>query len=128
MKKKVLVVDDNEVITKFMKSSLEALASCQVMVANSGSQGIEAARSFNPDIIFLDIVMPDMEGSQVAEHIRKDPSLSNTPIIFLTGIISQEEAEKSDGIIGGQKYLAKPMTREQLVDCINQYARQRTSF
>ena len=65
MKKKVLVVDDNEVITKFVKSSLEALDSYQVMVVNSGSQGIEAARSFNPDIIFLDIVMPDMEGSQV---------------------------------------------------------------
>jgi len=123
VKKKILIIDDNEVITKFVKSSLEALGLYQVMVAHSGHQGIEIAHSFAPDIIFLDIVMPDLDGASVAECMREDHLLSNTPIIFLTGIISQEEATKSDGIIGGEKYLAKPMTREQLVDCIKQYAR-----
>jgi putative two-component system response regulator len=75
---------------------------------------------FQPDLILLDVCMPDMEGSEVAAKINADPLLADTPIVFLTCIVTPGEAGKTGSvIIGRHEYIAKPARPEKLVACID---------
>ena len=122
---KVLIIDDDQAITKYVKTCLEALGSYQVNEASSGQKGIWAAKNLDPDIIFLDVMLPDIPGSDVAARLKEDLKDSKTPIVFMTGIISPEETRQSEGVIGNEIFLAKPFTRGQMTDCIERYARRR---
>lgn len=117
-KKKILMVDDEESLGWIMKLNLEATGRYEVRYESKGTQGLPAARDFRPDLIFLDITMPDMEGSEVAQQIRSDSELQRIPIVFLTATITQSEVGSTGGVIGGQRFLAKPVSVQQLVDCI----------
>ena len=122
MKKKILVVDDEHSITNFLKSYLEETGRFEVRTENSGEMGYEAAKSFRPDLILLDVMMKDMGGDAVADRIKNDTNLRKTPIVFLTGIVTKEEVQASDGMIGGYPYIAKPiLAMRELLDCINTY-------
>jgi CheY-like chemotaxis protein len=123
-KKKILIVDDEEAFTKVVKLNLDSTGKYEVKTENMGSRAIEAARSFKPDLIFLDIVMPDTEGSEVALQLKSDRDFKNTPIVFLTATVTPDEAGSSGRIIGGQTFLAKPVSTQQMVDCIEKYARK----
>ena len=118
MKKKVLMVDDEETLLQIIKLNLEATGRYEVKIETKGSAGLQAARAFKPDMIFLDIMMPDMEGSEVAQQIRSDVGLKNTPIVFLTATVTQSEIGSNGALIGGLQFLAKPVTVQQLVNCI----------
>ena len=120
-KKKVMLVDDEVGLTRLMKLNLEATEKYDVRVENKGSLAMGAAREFKPDIIFLDIIMPDMEGSEVARQMRADPTLRNVPIIFLTATITVDEVGPTGGEVGGETFLAKPVTVRQLIDCIKKH-------
>ncbi len=124
---KVLIVDDNQSITDFVKMSLEELGQYQVMTAPNGNEGVSKVSYFDPDIIFLDVMLPDMDGPEAATLIRKLPGYLRVPIIFLTGIITPSEVEQTQGVIRGETYLAKPVSRPQLVECINQTLGQKPS-
>ena len=115
---KVLIVDDNEQITEFVKMSLEELGGYQVSTAVNGGDGVTKVSYVEPDIIFLDVMLPDMDGPEAAALIRKLPGGHKIPIVFLTGIITPAEVEQTQGVIRGETYLAKPVTRPQLIDCI----------
>ena len=104
----VLVIDDNQTVTEFVKASLEELGNYQVMTASSGKDGVARAGYFGPHIIFLDFMLPDMEGPEAAALIRKIPGSSNVPIVFLTGILTQEELHGPEGVIRGEIFVAKP--------------------
>ena len=117
--KKILVVDDEEKITMFLKAYLEETGKYQVHTENSGQGAYEAAQSFCPDLILLDIMMKDMSGDALANKIKGDPLLRMTPIVFLTGIVTKKEVEENGGVIGGYPYLAKPiLNMQELLDCI----------
>jgi len=73
----------------------------------------------NPDIIILDVMMPYKDGAQIAAELRSHPMVGTTPIVFLTGILSQEEAEKRTS----ENYLAKPVDPELLLKTIETLAR-----
>ena len=120
MKKKILVVDDERNITAFLKSYLEDTGKYEVRTENSGETGYQAAKTFEPDLIVLDIMMKDMSGDGVADKIKNDTMLRKTPIVFLTGIVTKEEVEANGGKIGGYPYLAKPiLAMRELLDCID---------
>ena len=120
MKKKILVVDDERNITAFLKSYLEDTGKYEVRTENSGETGYQAAKTFEPDLIVLDIMMKDMSGDGVADKIKNDTALRKTPILFLTGIVTKEEVEANGGKIGGYPYLAKPiLAMRELLDCID---------
>ena len=74
--------------------------------------------AFKPDLIFLDLIMPDMEGSMAAHYLRADPELKNIPIVYLTATVTQEEVGPNGGVINGEAFLAKPVTTKQLSHCI----------
>ncbi len=94
-KNRILVIDDNLNATRIVKLALERTGSYEVRELNDPAQGLEAAREFRPDLILLDVCMPDIEGSEVAEKITSDPDFAATPIVFLTSIVTPREAGKT---------------------------------
>jgi len=118
MKKKILIVDDEENFTKLVKLNLEKTGEYEVKVENKGPQGLVTAKEFKPDLILLDILMMDMDGGEVAYQLKNDEETKNIPIVFLTAVAMKEEVEKSSGVIGGHPFIAKPVTAEELIDCI----------
>jgi two-component system alkaline phosphatase synthesis response regulator PhoP len=126
MKPKVLIVDDEKNVTAVIRAYLDATGIYETETANSGQEGLEKARLFHPDLILLDVMMPDFGGDVFADKAKKDPVLRNVPIVFLTGIVTKEEVKASGGTIGGFAYLAKPVTRsEELTSCIEAHLRSR---
>ena len=124
MKKKILIVDDERNITAFLKTYLEDTGKYEVRTANSGVEGVETAKMFQPDLMLLDIMMKDMSGDGVADKIKNDPIIRKTPIVFLTGIVTKEEVAAQGGRIGGYPYIAKPiLAMRELLDCIEAHIR-----
>ena len=123
--KKILVVDDEMNVAEFLKEFLIDTGKFIVQIESSGGGAYKAALSFLPDLILLDIMMKDMSGDALAEQIRADMTLKDTPIVFLTGIVTQNEVNSHNGKIGGYPYLAKPiMDMRMLLDCIDTHARK----
>lgn len=114
-RKKILVIDDEKHIGEMLKINLEETGRYEVCVETQGSAGLSAAKQFEPDLVLLDIVMPDMEGSYVASQIREDDKLRHVPILFLTATISQDETSSTGGYIGGYRFIAKPISMSELV-------------
>lgn len=117
-KKRIFIVDDESGFTRLLKLTLEKTGRYQVKEENDGTSAWLAAREFKPDIIFLDIVMPKIDGGDVAQQIRSDPALAHVPIIFLTAIVSQKETNNQ---IGGFPFIAKPVSLEALTRCIEEH-------
>ena len=117
-KKRVFIVDDESGLTRLLKLTLEGSGRFIVREENDGTKAWLAAREFEPDIIFLDVVMPKIDGGDVAQQIRSDPSLAHVPIIFLTAIVSAKEGGQQ---IGGFPFLAKPVSLETIVRCIEEH-------
>jgi CheY-like chemotaxis protein len=117
-KKKILVVDDAVSLTHMLRKNLEATGKYEVKEENSGARAYASAKQFQPDMILLDVMMPDMDGGAVAEQIQDDESLKHIPIVFLTGIVQKEEAEDTGCNIGGSTFLAKPAKLDDLIMCI----------
>jgi two-component system OmpR family response regulator len=121
MARRILLVDDEVGITRGLAIYLTENGDCEVRVENRGSHAIAAAREFRPDLIFLDIVMPDAEGGTIAAAIKNDPSLKATPVVFLTALVSQRESRGGLTEIGGHPFLAKPVDPDAVLACIDQH-------
>ena len=117
-KKRIFIVDDEAGFTRLLKLTLEKTGNFQVLEENDGTNAWLQAREFKPDIIFLDIVMPKIDGGDVAQQIRSDPLLSQVPIVFLTAIVSRSETKQD---IGGFPFLAKPVSLEAIKHCIAEH-------
>lgn len=119
-KRRILLVDDEVAITRALAMYLTENGECEVCVENQGSRAVGAAREFRPDLIFLDIVMPDADGGALAAQIKADPALKNTPIVFLTALVSQHETGTGRKI-GGLPFLAKPVDPDTVLEYIDQH-------
>jgi len=89
---KLLVVDDEPDAVLILAKTLSARG-YEVTTAESGLQAINLAKAEKPDLILLDILMPDMDGTQVAAALREDPTTRNIPVIFLTCLITKKTQE-----------------------------------
>ncbi len=121
-KKKILLVDDEESITRTLKLFLDRRGGYEVRTENRGSQAIQVARDFRPDLIVLDIVMPDADGGAIAQDLGEDPELKSVPIVFLSAIIKKNEIGGQGVVIGdgGHTYLAKPVEPDALIGHIQE--------
>lgn len=119
MKKRILVVDDEPALTRMIKLNLERTGDYEVHTENQGSMAIPAAREFRPDLIFLDVMMPDMSGDEISALLKEDEELSNIPFIFMTAIVTKDETEAMGSNIGGNEFLAKPVKTEELIAAID---------
>ena len=120
-KRRILLVDDDAGITRALAMYLDAHGDCDVRVENAGRRALATAREFRPDVIFLDIVMPDADGGTIAADIKADPVLKNTPIVFLTALVSQHKTHGAQAQIGGHPFLAKPVDPDVVLSCIDKY-------
>jgi len=113
MKTKVLVVDDERVIVEIVEEELTAHG-YEVYTAFTGAEGLSKCKSLRPDVVILDIMMPDIDGSSVAAEMKDDPNTAHIPVIFLTGAVKSSEVPDSH-LVGGQLFLAKPFKTEDLL-------------
>ena len=120
---RVLLVDDDVTVTRTLALFLEEQGKCEVRVENVATRALRAARQFRPNLILLDVVMPGMDGGTLAAAIEDDAVLRNTPIVFLTALISRREAAGSRQEIAGHPFLAKPADPERVLQYIDEYAR-----
>ena len=120
-KKKVLVVDDEVKFTNLMKSFLENTKLYEVREANNGTQGLAAAREFKPDLMFLDVMMPDIDGGAVATELGADPATKGIKIVFLTAAVTKDEVAADGGTIGGRPFLAKPVSLHEILKTLEKY-------
>jgi two-component system, OmpR family, response regulator len=123
MKKKVLIIDDEVAFTNIVKLTLEGHGGFEVCVENDSRQAIATTRKFWPDIIILDVVMPELDGGEVHTQFMADPILKRIPIIFLTAIVRQKEIDENKGMIGGSFYIAKPVSADGLISAIEEHIR-----
>lgn len=114
---KILVIDDEPEITEILEAFLSN-AGHKVVSQNSASKGLQMAREYQPDMIFLDIMMPEMDGYEMCERLKDDPATEDIPVIFLTGKDTADDQGKSFKS-GGDMYLKKPFVCERLLEIVN---------
>lgn len=119
--KKILVIDDEVPYVNVVKRIIESRSSYQVLTATDGQTGLNLARTEKPALILLDIVMPGMSGSDVAEDLLEDPLTRDIPIIFVTAVISKDEIRGGGGgMLGNRTLIAKPIVADELMAKINE--------
>ena len=114
---KILVIDDEPEITEILEAFLSN-AGHKVVSQNAAAQGLEMAKEYQPDMIFLDIMMPEMDGYEMCEALKADPKTEDIPVIFLTGKDTADDQGKSFKS-GGDMYLKKPFVCERLLEIVN---------
>ena len=122
---KVLVVDDSAYNRRTIIRMLEEIPgvkvvdyACVVVTASTGEEAIEKARTESPDMIFLDIIMPDMDGYEACRRLTGDAQTKHIPVVFVTS-----KGQKADRVWakmqGGRDLVAKPYTADQIMEQIN---------
>src|SRR5713101_10090245 len=109
-KKCILLVDDEASFTRLMKLNLYSNGPYEVRVENDGGKALETARAYRPDLILLDVIMPDVDGGQIASELRADPALKSIPVVFLTAVVSRNKVVPRTDMETGQTFLAKPVS------------------
>ncbi|MFO1460333.1 MAG: response regulator [Verrucomicrobiota bacterium] len=120
---RVLIIDDEESLTRLLKRNLERVGRFEVRTENSALDAVAAATEFGPEVILLDVMMPGMDGGEIAVDLREVPALRRVPIVFLTAAVTPEEVTRNDGFIAGFQYLAKPVDLDPLVEAIDRALR-----
>ncbi|MBI4342020.1 MAG: response regulator [Candidatus Omnitrophica bacterium] len=114
-KKRILIIDDSDDITTPLKLYLEKTGAYEVCVENAGSHGLGTAKAFKPDLILLDVMMPDMDGGDVATQLEEEPSTSKIPVVFLTAAVTKEEVAAKRTTLGGRPLLSKLTSLQDII-------------
>ncbi|HES75984.1 MAG TPA: response regulator [bacterium] len=122
---KVMVVDDSKTIRRTAETLLTKVG-CVVDSAVDGFDALGRVSAFDPDLIFIDVLMPRLDGYQTCALIKNNPRFRAIPIIMLSS--KDSIFDKARGrIVGASDYLTKPFTSEELMAALHQYARKRES-
>jgi CheY-like chemotaxis protein len=123
----ILIVDDNQDFTRSVKLALERTGRYFICEENDATKAHQTAQNLKPDLILLDVAMPETDGGEVAAQIQSDPTLHRTPIVFLTGLVTK--AETRSGLrIQGHPFLAKPISISDLITGIEKNLLVRAAF
>ena len=116
---KVLVIDDSKTIRRTAETLLKK-AGCDVVTATDGFEALSKITDQNPDVIFIDIMMPRLDGYQTCALIKNNHVYKNTPVILLTskdGLFDRARGR----IVGSDRYLTKPFTKDELLGAIYEH-------
>jgi DNA-binding response OmpR family regulator len=119
MTDRVLIVEDEENILISLEFLMQK-AGYEHRVARTGPEALEAARSFRPHLVLLDVMLPEMDGFEVCQRIREDPALQGMKIIMLTARGRQVEVSKGLAL-GADAYITKPFSTQQLLDDVRRH-------
>ena len=116
---KVMIIDDSKTIRKSAETLLNK-EGCNVLTAEDGFEALALIAEHKPDIIFVDIMMPRLDGYQTCTLIKNNRQFRDTPVIMLTS--KDSIFDKARGrIVGSEEYLTKPFTRDDLLQAINRH-------
>jgi DNA-binding response OmpR family regulator len=116
---KIAIIEDDPVISQMYRFKFEA-SGFEVQLANNGKRGIEMVKNFEPDLILLDLQMPEMGGAEALEIIRKNEWGKNIPVIILTNM-GEEESPKKLRTLGIHSYIVKAnLTPNQVLERVKQ--------
>lgn len=119
---KVMVIDDSKTIRRTAETLLKK-AGCEVITANDGFEALSKIADHRPQIIFVDIMMPRLDGYQTCALIKHNQKFKDTPVIMLSskdGLFDRARGR----IVGSEQYLTKPFTKEELLGAIDQHVLQ----
>lgn len=118
---KVMVIDDSKTIRRTAETLLKK-AGCEVVTAEDGFEALSKIVDQRPDLIFVDIMMPRLDGYQTCALIKNNDTFKSTPVIMLSskdGLFDKARGK----IVGSEQYLTKPFTKKELLDAISKHAR-----
>jgi len=116
---KVLVVEDDRSIQMVLELVLTRMAKCEVLCASEGPQGLAMALEHKPDVMLLDLMLPGMDGFEICQKTKANPSTRHIPIIFLTAQ-PQPAAIAKAMALGAAGYIIKPFDPVKLIEQINE--------
>lgn len=122
---KVMVIDDSKTIRRTAETLLKK-EGCEVITANDGFEALSKIADHNPSIIFVDIMMPRLDGYQTCALIKHNQKFKNTPVIMLSskdGLFDRARGR----IVGSEQYLTKPFTKEELLGAIDVHVLNKAS-
>ena len=117
---KVMVIDDSNTIRRSAEIFLKQ-SGCEVILAEDGFDALSKIASELPDVIFVDIMMPRLDGYQTCSLIKRNPRFKSTPVIMLSskdGLFDRARGR----MVGSDQYLTKPFTQESLIEAVTTYA------
>ncbi|MEI6520158.1 MAG: response regulator [bacterium] len=112
---KIVMIDDNQMICDFIKLKLENTGK---FIVNYSCDGNEACRMITkemPDIVLLDINMPNIDGPDVATIIRESPAIKHIPILYLSSLITRDDVIRNQGVIKNRNVASKSMTIDEII-------------
>ncbi len=109
----ILIIEDDVLVSRTVERSLNS-GEFQISLADNGLEGLKQARKRSPDLVILDVMMPEMDGYQVCSTMRADSRLSEIPILFLTAKIKDED-RVNGFLVGADDYLTKPFNVDELI-------------
>ena len=115
-----MIVDDEPGFTRMVKLTLEASGNYEVCEQNNPVLATQTARRLSPDIILMDVVMPEMDGGEVLSQLEADPVLKCIPVIFVTAAVRTGEVSDQGEMVGTAFFVPKPVTTQVLIRCIEE--------
>ncbi|UCD93434.1 MAG: response regulator [Candidatus Zixiibacteriota bacterium] len=114
---RILVIDDEPQVTEIIEAFLSN-AGHEVVVGNKAADALEKAKEKKPDVILLDIMMPEIDGYSICNQLKSDPKTADIPVVFLTGKDRSDDMGRSFEV-GGDMFIKKPFSCERLLEIIN---------
>ena len=121
---KVMVIDDSKTIRRSAESLLQK-AGCEVLTADNGFEALPIISGQHPDIIFIDIMMPRLDGYQTCALVKNNPKYRDIPVVMLSSKDGLFDRAKGR-VVGAEQYLTKPFTRDDLLDAIRTHLFDKT--
>ena len=118
-KPRILIVDDNPRFSHSARLILQESGQYVICEENDAASAVETARSFRPDLILLDLVMPQLDGAEVAAQVESDWALHGVPIVFVTGLVTRDEARNGQRI-DGHRVVSKPVSSFDLLGAVEE--------
>jgi len=121
-RRRILMIDDDQALASLVKLGLESSGEYEVLTEHEPMRAVATARQFRPDLILLDLIMPQLDGGDISLDLTHEPSLARVPVIILSALVSSFD-RAGGGIVkqGGRLMIAKPIRLETLRKCIAEH-------
>jgi len=119
--KKIVIVDDDQDYARILKTYLQRYGIYEIHVELRGQDVLNLVAQIQPDLVVMDVCMPELSGDEIAERMTHEPRTKDVPVLFLTSIVKPEEIRSSGRFIGGYPFISKAESIERVVDTIREY-------
>ncbi len=120
-KKRILLIDDEPFLTSLLRMNLEDTGRYEVQEQNDSLLALDTIQAFIPDLIVLDVMMPDLDGADIIYRLKNDARLKHIAVVFHTATVREAELQASGGLISGFPFLAKPASTQQVIEFIEKH-------